>query len=656
MLTTRGWWVLFTAIILGLGGLFAFHPYSTTVPILGLSLLAWFLLEWAQFAYKCRGILSRIHVHRQLVQGNRPVTTVWAHVPCQVRLTVDCHVSPGGGGLLGRITDRIPEGYAQVPAEQVGVIRPDAPWEVNYELHPKMPGVMQFEGVTLRLTDPCGLFYSRSFLREHVEYLVLPQLVDDQGRQRADKRFNTLPPPGVHRLRRAGSGSELLDLREYRPGDPPKMIAWKASARRDTLITKELESDVPVRCTIFLDTSQSVRSGRSGETVGCRLVEVAAALAQAAMGNRDLIGLKTFDERHSDVLLPARSQSHMIRMLAKLAEAAGLQAVPHVSNAEAARRMAFPVAQELYPDLLDSSVNQRTWGMYWIPLLDARWGWLIFLPLLFSPIMATQARWFNMCVEAVNSLRPRTGVLPMDLLLFFGMLSVILLAPTTLALGFWFIYGIRGFFHPRRAQIQERKLLGALFATLDHDSPAAIERYQKDDQFFVERVQLFLREHRIAGVGPGSSLTPAAGGKPLHTLAQAILHTVHAARDNELLVILANLTEYSEGLDELVNAVRLARSRHHHIVVVVPWPEGIPAPAEMQRGRRATIIATPKRARRRLPQVIQTWLIRSYQERFLALRGALSRVGATVIRMEREDPTRLILDRLDRVRGVRTRR
>ena len=39
------------------------------------------------------------------------------------------------------------------------------------------------------------------------------------------------------------------------PGDPPRTIAWKVSARRDRLITKEFESEVPVRCTLFLDTS-----------------------------------------------------------------------------------------------------------------------------------------------------------------------------------------------------------------------------------------------------------------------------------------------------------------------------------------------------------------------------------------------------------------
>src|SRR5205807_372769 len=86
-----------------------------------------------------------------------------------------------------------------------------------------------------------------------------PALVDAEGKTATSKRHNLLPPPGINRLLRPGTGSELMDLRDYLPGDPPRTIAWKVSARRDRLITKEFESEVPVRCTLFLDTSNSVR-------------------------------------------------------------------------------------------------------------------------------------------------------------------------------------------------------------------------------------------------------------------------------------------------------------------------------------------------------------------------------------------------------------
>jgi uncharacterized protein (DUF58 family) len=50
------------------------------------------------------------------------------------------------------------------------------------------------------------------------------------------------------------SGDELHQLRPYRAGDPPRSIAWKHSARRDTLLVREYEK--PVGVDVLLDWRQ----------------------------------------------------------------------------------------------------------------------------------------------------------------------------------------------------------------------------------------------------------------------------------------------------------------------------------------------------------------------------------------------------------------
>src|SRR5205814_1683322 len=138
-----------------------------------------------------------------------------------------------------------------------GVLRRGETIEIRYRLRCRAPGPIRFEGVRLRFADPQALVYHEAFLRQPLVYPALPMLVDADLNQRTTKRHNILMPPGIHRLHRAGGGSELMDLRDYMPGDPPKMIAWKASARKDKLITKEFETEVPVRCTLLVDCSQS---------------------------------------------------------------------------------------------------------------------------------------------------------------------------------------------------------------------------------------------------------------------------------------------------------------------------------------------------------------------------------------------------------------
>ena len=162
-------------------------------------------------------------------------------------------------------------------------------------------GVARFEGVRLHVTDYQGFFYHGSVLRRVECYPVLPIVQNVDAMSAVSKQRNQLLPPGIHRLRAGGSGSELLDLRDYMTGDPPKTIAWKVSARRDRLITKVFENEVPIRCTLFVDVSSSVRVPTRRGTALQRLIDIAGAVMRANVHVRDLTGLCLFDEQRLQV-------------------------------------------------------------------------------------------------------------------------------------------------------------------------------------------------------------------------------------------------------------------------------------------------------------------------------------------------------------------
>lgn len=52
---------------------------------------------------------------------------------------------------------------------------------------------------------------------------------------------------------RSGVGETVRSIRDYRPGDPLRMIHWPATARMDELVVKELESPDAPHLTIRLD-------------------------------------------------------------------------------------------------------------------------------------------------------------------------------------------------------------------------------------------------------------------------------------------------------------------------------------------------------------------------------------------------------------------
>jgi len=81
---------------------------------------------------------------------------------------------------------------------------------------------------------PLGLFHIWSWLNPDAQFLVYPT---------AETPAPPLPAGDgrENEATRAGAGEDHAGLRDYRITDPPRLIAWKASARHDTLLVRDAE-------------------------------------------------------------------------------------------------------------------------------------------------------------------------------------------------------------------------------------------------------------------------------------------------------------------------------------------------------------------------------------------------------------------------------
>jgi uncharacterized protein (DUF58 family) len=86
-------------------------------------------------------------------------------------------------------------------------------------------------------TWPLGMFRAWSWLYPEQAVLVWPH-PETAG---PPPQFPTDDP--LHQ--RLHHGDDLAALREYRPGDPQRRIAWKISARHETLLVKDFEQPEP---------------------------------------------------------------------------------------------------------------------------------------------------------------------------------------------------------------------------------------------------------------------------------------------------------------------------------------------------------------------------------------------------------------------------
>ncbi|MGL4693307.1 MAG: DUF58 domain-containing protein, partial [Stenotrophomonas maltophilia] len=111
--------------------------------------------------------------------------------------------------------------------------------EVDLDLPTHRRGWFDLARIRIATTQPLGLVRAWSWVWPETPLLVYAA---------PEAHAPSLPESGGDPLhtRVHASGDELHQLRPYRPGDPTRSIAWKHSARRDTLLVREYEKPVGV--------------------------------------------------------------------------------------------------------------------------------------------------------------------------------------------------------------------------------------------------------------------------------------------------------------------------------------------------------------------------------------------------------------------------
>lgn len=197
-------------------------------------------------------------------------------------------------------TVRLPRGIGSPAAPLIVLGTDQAGHRLDVPVDTSVWGVHQFGPAGLRVAAADGLLASELIAARVPAMRVLPAV-------------QTIPAPelparaagqvGAHRTRRPGDGSELLDIREFRPGDRIRRIDWRVSARRDTLHVRRTAIDSDADLVICLDTrfdlgadvgSWSTSTSRSPADRRASLattVSAAAALAGTYLRLGDRVGL-----------------------------------------------------------------------------------------------------------------------------------------------------------------------------------------------------------------------------------------------------------------------------------------------------------------------------------------------------------------------------
>lgn len=270
-LTPRGWAILGLAVVLYL---FANQTqvnwlYVFTALTLGV---------WAASAVAPGAMLRALTVRRwvngaealeeELAVGDPVAVTVTVHnrawfPALQVR---GLEVCP----LAARAERRQPF-FLEVPGGRTATLR--------YAVTAARRGWHTFPPVAIHTGAPFGFFAAQREAAAPTGVLVFPAYRTLQRFPLLDRRPATHNP-----FARVGQGGEFLGVREYRPGDSPRHVHWRSTARVGRLVVKEFAEETQPGLTVVVDLRATAVIGDDDDNTLERALQAAATLAHYADG------------------------------------------------------------------------------------------------------------------------------------------------------------------------------------------------------------------------------------------------------------------------------------------------------------------------------------------------------------------------------------
>jgi uncharacterized protein (DUF58 family) len=270
--------VLIALALLALTAAFipALEPYAWVAAVAAILISAWDISNARK--------LTAITIKRQLP------TTLPVNAWTEVTLEIE-HSSANEVEL--ELFDHHPSGADVQFLPQRIMLKPGQNTRVRYKIRPEKRGLTLFGKTQLLMPSPLKLWTFSRIKGETSKVRVYPDFaaISHYRLLATDNRTSQL---GIKRKPRRGEGLEFHQLRDYREGDSLRQIEWKASIRRQKLISKEYQDERDQQLFFMLDCGRRMRAQDDHLSHFDHALNAALLLSYVALRQGDAVGLMSF--------------------------------------------------------------------------------------------------------------------------------------------------------------------------------------------------------------------------------------------------------------------------------------------------------------------------------------------------------------------------
>lgn len=165
------------------------------------------------------------------------------------------------------------QGFRRQPHAYLLHVAPRGTAAINCEVIPKRRGIVHLDRYQLSTSFPFG-FIKRAIVANAPDtLLIFPALASVDPKLL--NQFRSAESIGTSLRPQLRGTDEFYGLREFRPGESPRMIYWKRSARTGVLVMREMTQVAPPRIIVVVDTFNPDGSSE-------RAVQIEKSIAQAS--------------------------------------------------------------------------------------------------------------------------------------------------------------------------------------------------------------------------------------------------------------------------------------------------------------------------------------------------------------------------------------
>jgi len=219
--------------------------------------------------------------------------------------------------LTVRVRDELPAALTAVTALPASTLGPQQTAQLCYQVRSLRRGQHQYGAIVLRVEHRLGMLQRQIRLPIHDAAKIYPQFVqvhDYALLARIAQRDEVVRRPRHIR----GSGTDFESLRPYVPGEDLRKVDWKASARRGTLISRNLQVEKGQQLAVLVDAGRLMTEHIGQFSRFDYALNATVMLSYVAQQRGDSMAVATFSNQIESFLPPTRGQrlvSHVLESL-----------------------------------------------------------------------------------------------------------------------------------------------------------------------------------------------------------------------------------------------------------------------------------------------------------------------------------------------------